>query len=551
MEPQIFVEKLFFNDGSEMSLGHSDIVIFTGANNAGKSQVLKDIDSIMSNRGVNGIVLKSIDLSYVGDITEKEKRYKLKDGRYQVGGNVYLRLDDIKALWESQDARFAPDFKNRLDTEQRLQASNTAQSYDTSKQEPTTPVQMMYINDKLEENISKLFHEAFNDYLIVNRGGGTKIPIHVGQPPEKAVGEDRVSAGYLEKLRKLPVLQDQGDGMRSFAGILLNVFTTNRSVTMIDEPEAFLHPPQARLLGRMLVKNKPNDRQLFIATHSEDFLKGLLDADSDHVKVVRIERDVNINKIKELDNIGVKSLWKDSILRYSNILSGLFHSKVVICESDTDCRFFQAIMDALYEGEDLVSPDILFTHCGGKERFKNVIPALKALNVKTIVVPDLDVFDNETTFKDICDVMEIQWTDVSAKWKSVFEYVKLQRAQLNTDEARKEIKGYLEGITTEQMSKSDINAIKKMLKASSAWSKVKEAGKNFFSGGAYTDLGDLMKKCKEQGLFVVPVGELEAFYKPAYHNHGTAWVNIVMGLDLAHEIELEEARKFVKEIVES
>lgn len=36
-EPQIFVEKLCFNDGTELSLGHSDIVIFTGANNAGKS----------------------------------------------------------------------------------------------------------------------------------------------------------------------------------------------------------------------------------------------------------------------------------------------------------------------------------------------------------------------------------------------------------------------------------------------------------------------------------------------------------------------------------
>ena len=153
--------------------------------------------------------------------------------------------------------------------------------------------------------------------------------------------------------------------MRSFAGILLDVFTTHKTVTMIDEPEAFLHPPQARLLGRMLVKNKPNDRQLFISTHSEDFLKGLLDADSENVKIVRIDREGNINRIKVLDNEGVKNLWKDSILRYSNILSGLFHSKVVICESDTDCRFYQAIMNSLYEAENKTSPDVLFTHCGG------------------------------------------------------------------------------------------------------------------------------------------------------------------------------------------
>ena len=45
--PRIFVEKLVFNDGKEMPIGHSEIVIFTGANNAGKSQVLKDIGEIV------------------------------------------------------------------------------------------------------------------------------------------------------------------------------------------------------------------------------------------------------------------------------------------------------------------------------------------------------------------------------------------------------------------------------------------------------------------------------------------------------------------------
>lgn len=30
MKPQIFIEKLSFNDGTELQIGHSDIVIFTG-----------------------------------------------------------------------------------------------------------------------------------------------------------------------------------------------------------------------------------------------------------------------------------------------------------------------------------------------------------------------------------------------------------------------------------------------------------------------------------------------------------------------------------------
>jgi hypothetical protein len=268
------------------------------------------------------------------------------------------------------------------------------------------------------------------------------------------------------------------------------------------------------------------------------------------VKIVRINREGNVNHIQVLDNDGVRNLWKDSILRYSNILSGLFHSKVVICESDTDCRFYQAILDSLYEGRNIVSPDILFTHCGGKERLKVVIKALKALNVKCVVVPDIDVLDNEITFKTICEEMDINYEGIKGKWKSVNEYVKLQRAQLDTEEARKDIKTLLDGITTPQLSKDDIDAIKKKLKASSAWGKVKEVGKSFFNGGAYSDLNDIMAECKKRGIFIVPVGELESFYKPAANKHGTAWIDTVMSLDLVNDIELEEAKRFVKEMVE-
>ena len=550
-EPQIFVEKLCFNDGKELPLGHSDIVIFTGANNAGKSQVLKDIDALMGKSAI-GVVLTSLSTEYAGDIRLKIGEYKQKDGNYRLHNNIYSRIEDIDNMWKSKDPRFTPRYKNILNTEMRLQASNNSASFDSLNQEPSTPVQRLYVDDKLEKTISDLFHEAFDEQLIVNRLGGNKIPVHVGQPPAKAAGEDRVSKGYFEKLRLIPVLEKQGDGMRSFAGILFDVFTTEKTVTMIDEPEAFLHPPQARLLGRMLVKNKPNDRQLFISTHSEDFLKGLLDADSDNVKIVRINREGNINKIKVLDNEGVKSLWKDSILRYSNILSGLFHSKVVICESDTDCRFYQAMLDALYEGKDLVSPDILFTHCGGKDRFKAVIPALKALNVKTVVVPDFDVLNNEGTFKTICEKMDIEWDVVKGKWKSVFEYVKGQRAQLDTEEAKKEIIAILNSITTPQLTEDDIDSIKDKLKASTAWSKVKQVGMPFFCGQPYKDLDDLMTVCKEKGLFIVPVGELEYFYRPLASNstHGTKWINGVMGKDLVNDKDLEEARKFVKDIAD-
>ena len=39
-KPQIFLKSITFNDGTQLPLSHSSIVVFTGANNSGKSQVL-------------------------------------------------------------------------------------------------------------------------------------------------------------------------------------------------------------------------------------------------------------------------------------------------------------------------------------------------------------------------------------------------------------------------------------------------------------------------------------------------------------------------------
>ena len=174
--------------------------------------------------------------------------------------------------------------------------------------------------------------------------------------------------------------------MRSFVGVLLNTFILSHSILFIDEPEAFLHPPQARLIGKMIAKDLPSKRQLFIATHSEDLLKGLLDASKDNLKIIRIQRDGAINKVSVLDSIDIKEIWKDPLLRHSNVLDGLFHSKEIICESDTDCRFYSAILSAIHDNTGSISPDILFIHCGGKHRMPIVIKSLRKL-----VVPPLRV----------------------------------------------------------------------------------------------------------------------------------------------------------------
>lgn len=548
---EVFVKEITFNDGHTFEFDHSDIIVFTGANNAGKSQVLREIKTFFEDQKRPRLITNVINAEYIGDVSYLKEKSVYRINSYWLEDIQFGNINNLDHFWTNhQLSSISRYFINHLSTEERLQTANPPQSFNVLEQDPTHPIQKLYVDDTKEVELSALFHKAFNANIIVNRGAGSNIPIHVGIKPEILQGEDRVSFSYLTRLKELPQLQNQGDGMRSFAGILLNVFTSHHTITLIDEPEAFLHPPQARLLGKMLAKNTPNNRQLFLSTHSEDFLKGLLDADNENVKIIRIDREENINHMSILKNDEIKQFWKDPILRYSNILSGLFHSKVVICEGDTDCRFYQAIMNALHDGEDEISPDILFTHCGGKQRLKTVIAALKALKVKVVAVTDIDVLNNKNTFKDLVTSLEIDWNTLDRKWNIINDYVKNQRAQLDTADVKDAISKLLNDVEDDQFPQDVAAQIKKTLKSSTAWSKIKEVGKTFFTGDAYTAFVEIDKICKLNGLFIVPVGELEFFYRPD-SNHGTKWVNNVLeNVDLKNESELRSAREFIKEIID-
>jgi predicted ATPase len=120
-------------------------------------------------------------------------------------------------------------------------------------------------------------------------------------------------------------LETQGDGMRSFAAVILHMLVQEtHSIRLLDEPEAFLHPPQARLLGRYIAENRPPNSQLFISTHSIDVLDGLIEGGSDKVRIVRLRREGDVNRVKELNKEQTKAVAKDTLARFSRVFDGIF-----------------------------------------------------------------------------------------------------------------------------------------------------------------------------------------------------------------------------------
>lgn len=132
----------------------------------------------------------------------------------------------------------------------------------------------------------------------------------------------------------------------------------------------------------------------FISTHSEEIIKGLLEACPQRIKIVRITRKEDTNAFSILSNEKFDEVWNDPLLKYSNIMSSLFHKVVVLCESDSDCKMYSIVENFIKQTEGKYS-EALFIHCGGKHRMAKISTSMCALNIDIRLIPDIDVLNDE------------------------------------------------------------------------------------------------------------------------------------------------------------
>ncbi|VTR99219.1 atpase aaa : Uncharacterized protein OS=Cyanothece sp. CCY0110 GN=CY0110_04458 PE=4 SV=1: AAA_21 [Gemmata massiliana] len=349
------------------------------------------------------------------------------------------------------------------------------------------------------------------------------------------------------------MLSSEGDGVRSFAGVIINLFAPEASIVLLDEPEAFLHPPQCRLLGRILAREQERDVQLFVATHSGDILRGLLDENTSRLRILRLQRGNNTTEIRELNAERIREYWNDPLIRYSNILDGIFHEKVILCEGDSDNRFYAAILDTLWSqnGKELRRPDVMFAHCGGKSRLPMVVEALRKLGVPIAVVADFDILNNAEPLKSLCDKLGAQWSEIEKHWRVVKTEIDKKKPSLDMEDLKKEILNILNSISSPTLPSADRRKIENELKRSSPWTEAKCIGRPYIpSGDATNHANQLFSILEKSGLYIVPVGEVEGWVK-SIGNHGPLWVNNVLeNVDL-NKSEYDQARDFVRKIVEN
>ncbi|MGO4332489.1 ATP-dependent nuclease [Cupriavidus sp. M-11] len=558
----VSIESLSFSGGQAVRFGKNDVIIIVGPNNAGKSATLREMVGRLQSVG-------GIPAAYVlTDITvgKPADEQSVWDFVRQVGKPMpgtppdhYFRAGQGANPYTVTEFFRNPGFSGLfnwfvvyIDASTRLSLAQAQQSIDFGAQQPNHPMHYLHQDNAAMGKLARWFKRAFGTEIAVDHFAGQTIPLHVGPNVVPQEGENVMNDDYRQRLRNAPRLDVQGDGMRGFVGVLMHVLLGHQAISLVDEPEAFLHPPQARQLGKRIAEEHA-DGQVFIATHSADFLRGALEAKDRPLRVLRLRRVADKNHVSELTPDKIREVWGDPALRYSNILDGAFHEKVVICEAEGDCRFYGAIADALRdEDEHPYARDMMFVQSGGKGGISKLVRALKSLDVPVAAVVDFDVLCTPAQLWPIVealggvkDTFEVDYRAVKASIDALGK---------TTPEAfRDKALAVLGGIDVgqDEVPRKILSEMQKVLKVSVGNARAKESGIGVLSRDAKPAGQRLLDALAGLGLFVVPNGELESFVVEESEEKN-AWVAAVLekhGNNLKAAPELAEARQFVSRFI--
>lgn len=531
-----YISKIHFNDGTSVDTRQNDIIIFVGPNNAGKSQSLKDIYELSSKKIPTTVVEDIFITKYTTQITDLLDSISPKQPQGQY--TSYNVLGQNFNFWGNTNEQFSTSpyfdefrdlFVANLDTTARLTICDapTSIARNSPKQHP---IHYAAFDSKYRKWLSDNFKKAFGIEVTPNILNGSTIPLCVGEPVRlnnEYEDEQTRQEDYADILETYKQVQNQGDGIKSFTGILLYLMLDYFCTFLIDEPESFLHPPQAHIMGQIIGQTLSNQQQCFISTHSGEIIKGLLEVCPERIKIIRITRKDDINYFSILDNDSFGDVWNDPLLKYSNIMSSLFHKSVVLCESDSDCKMYSIVESYLKQLSGKYS-ETLFIHCGGKHRMAKIALALRVLNIDVKLISDIDVLNNEVVFKGIVEAFGIDWTTVQSDYNTIVGNLHSQKEKINRNDAKTSINRIIDGSQNQDLSNREIKDIRTAISTISKWDTIKSAGISAIpAGDATSAFRRLNQALQLNGIHIVPVGELECFIKEV-GGHGPEWVNKVL-----------------------
>lgn len=512
------------------------VTALVGPNNSGKSHFLDQLEAQIA--GVDSAFSKQNE----GLITRVE---------FQRQGHGQLS-EEICALWASEnltlsrsgryEANVPEHFSSQLTAINRFISLDEVQTtlsgasslgclvgYFVRRDGPLNRVRESHLKDLKEDSLAKrvwhdqaalnkvteYFHEVFGEPLSVYDIGEGTIGYKIAPASEKMprIGES-YSSHHRAEMDGHPKAWQQGLGMQSVLGILLALFADDRPIVLLDEPEAFLHPPQAHRLGQILRKVAEQEgRQVFCATHDKNLLSGLAGSEKETLSIIRLQRTVDdYGKSKYSFSLIPPTFNQDirdkSRIRHTHILDGLFSDAVIIVENEKDAYFFSEALESL-AGElrtNLQPSSICLVGVGGKNNVPSTFELLRSLTAPTVIVADTDFIVSENRHHSGGPFSKVL-KETGARDDNELISLRNEIEEFILREEKSELQGVPEDKYEGRRNKLLNNKLKKLHLNPSLSTKVEQ----------------LNEKLKGVPLCLVPGGQLEDL-EPNITGHGTDWV---------------------------
>lgn len=511
------------------------MTVFVGPNNSGKSLALREIEGFLDDGGASErLIVARIDP--VLPSQEDAARMLLDRAAHNPAvpppeGTLRVlrmnpasehtrkrstdvddlpeeRLIDLQAVLdviEGEDERtpeaagllcrdFLALFTIRLDGQTRLALTHPRPTSDLESY-PSNHLGALFRHEGARERIREITVDAFGLYFVIDRTTGKQLRIRMSERAPMDLGEEQLSdARAVAFHSRAADIAELSDGVKAFTGLTAAVLSADYRIMLIDEPEAFLHPPLTRKLGRRLTQlAAERDANVLASTHSPDFVMGCIQSGK-RVNIVRLTHKKGVASARLLSADKLETMMRDPLLRSTGVLGALFHDGAVVCEADADRVFYQEINERLLSSRTGGADGCVFLNAQNKQTIRRILRPLREMGIPAVAIVDLDILKGREDFRDLLKAAFVP-----------------QALREGWEEVR--------------------NRIHQKLR-----------NEEFKEGGIYT-LGKelrpaahvLLDNLAEYGIFVVPGGELEGWLPELeVGGHGPEWLTQVfhrMGTD--------------------
>jgi energy-coupling factor transporter ATP-binding protein EcfA2 len=468
-------------DGPPLAFRPAHLTVFVGPNNSGKSLALRNLEGALGNARNNGdrLVIESIvparlEPAEVWRLLRAKQVPSGSDNYIAAGSRDGNRKISVRFQGDELDHAANPYFFHELLHVYTITLDGAARLRLVEEQPigelryPKNHWGGLFGDQTAYEHLNRRIVAAFGQHLLLDaattvgkitpRLSPNPIPVHLAKALTPEAAEFFAQAAPLGAF---------SDGVKSYCGVISALFSTNDRIILIDEPDAFLHPPLARTLGTDLARLAAERcGHVFAATHDANFLMGAVSSGAD-VTIVRLTYREHVATARLLESSTLIELVRDPLLRATGVFDALFYQHVIVTEGHADRVLYDEVNHRLLRDGRGIS-DALFLNAGGWQNTRKLIRPLRKLGIPTAAIVDLDTIGKP----DFSRLMEAA---------DAAEATRHAIGQLSGD--------LLRSITARGGRAKDPVAS--------------------FAADERRVVDDLVNLCRRYGVYVVPVGELE------------------------------------------